>query len=94
MEVNPVNKTTHVFTNCNNVVAYKQFNPAYVTHFQKTIPVFKSISQLEQYLLENENTFVISREKYWFELEEINLDKVASAKDTFESPTTIIAREY
>ena len=82
-----------LFASNEHIIAYKQFNPAFVTHFEQNIEVMETEQELEQYLENNSSVYIISREKYHEEIQQFNLEEVARAKDTFETPITLVLKQ-
>ncbi|MEO8475355.1 MAG: glycosyltransferase family 39 protein [Chryseolinea sp.] len=72
------------------IVAYKQFNPAFVFNLGKVIPVFDSIDALQEHIA-GRKCLVITRSKYLSEIEGVkDLQIVFQGKDLFEKNETSI----
>jgi 4-amino-4-deoxy-L-arabinose transferase-like glycosyltransferase len=73
------------------VIAYKQFNSAFVFEMQQIIPYYKEANQIEALIREQSSGYIISRKRYQEELEQIEgVTFVDEARDTFENPTSLL----
>ncbi|MCS4436650.1 ArnT family glycosyltransferase [Aquiflexum gelatinilyticum] len=89
---NPVNKSQQIWKDYDTVVAYKQFNPAFVWSRQKAIPVFHDLASLKNGLKEKDSkVLIISRSVYKDELLQLEQSAVIlEHQDLFESSRTIL----
>jgi hypothetical protein len=89
---NPVQKSINTWKQYDRVVAYKQFNPAFVWSMGRTIPVYHDLITLQD-ALNNKNgkVLILSRAKYAEELLQLKTTTlVFEQQDLFESSKTIL----
>lgn len=88
---NPVSQTlNHIHPN-QKVIAYKQFNPAYVFYLEQAVEVFQTPEELQKALLGPESVIILSRTEYLPELTPVvPLKELARRRDLFETPTTVV----
>lgn len=89
---NPIQKSSTTWKHYDRVVAYKQFNPAFVWSMRNTIPVYHDLASLQK-ALENEKykVLILSRSKYKDDLLQLEKTKVIfEQQDLFESSKTIL----
>lgn len=89
---NPVQKSSTIWKKYDKVVAYKQFNPAFVWSLGRNIPVYHDLNALQNELSGKENrVLILSRAKYADELLQLKqTTKVFEQQDLFESSKTIL----
>ncbi|NBW37272.1 MAG: glycosyltransferase family 39 protein [Cytophagia bacterium] len=89
---NPIQKSRDTWKQYDRVVAYKQFNPAFVWSMGKTIPVYHDLTSLQN-ALSNEKTkvLILSRARYAEELLQLKKTTlVFEQQDLFETSKTIL----
>lgn len=89
---NPVQKSSNTWKQYDMVVAYKQFNPAFVWSMGRIIPIYHDIASLQR-ALENEETkvLILSRSKYADELLQLTQATIVfEQQDLFESSKTVL----
>lgn len=80
-------------TEDNRIIAYQQFNSAFVFSLQKIIPRFATPTEIESEMAKHNSGYVISRKSRLAELLEIEgLEYHGEFQDLFENPTTLIMR--
>ncbi|MCH6236019.1 ArnT family glycosyltransferase [Cognataquiflexum rubidum] len=89
---NPVEKSQHIWKRYDTVVAYKQFNPAFVWSLQKVIPVYHDLTSLKNVLINKESkVLILSRTEYKEELLQLDQANVmVEHQDLFESSSTLL----
>ena len=88
---NPVSQTLAHIHPDQRVIAYKQFNPAYVFYLDKSVEVFQTPEELRNALRGPESVIVLSRTEYLPELTPVvPLREIARRRDLFETPTTVV----
>lgn len=86
---NPLSKTIDEVRKCENVVAYKTFQPSFTYYLPKRVPVFERADSLKAYL-QNNKALVLSRQALMPEIDSLGLEKVAAHHDIFETHTTVL----
>lgn len=91
---NPVNQLLpQMNTEETHVIAYQQFNAAFVFALQKTIPRFGNLKDIQAEMLKHERGYVITRTSELDALMSIEgLVYLGEARDLFEKPTTLVLR--
>jgi 4-amino-4-deoxy-L-arabinose transferase-like glycosyltransferase len=90
-KVNPIAKLLPGLDPEKPFVAYTLYNPAFSFYLKKPIPTFKSAEELNAYILQTGEGYILSRkslENEFMNLE--NIYKIGEAKDIFEIPTTVV----
>lgn len=87
---NPVSNTLSLVQNAKAVFSYKTFNPAYRFYLQNNIQRTDDVQLLQQWIKANPASVIITRAEFVDSLKNIPLQIVASQKDIFELPTTVI----
>lgn len=88
--VNPVASSEGLLEGRNPVYAYRNFNPAFRFYTENNIRIFENIEELRDSVLLHPNAIVIGRTEDSTQLKRLPLEKEASYRDLFESPTTLI----
>jgi 4-amino-4-deoxy-L-arabinose transferase-like glycosyltransferase len=70
------------------VIAYRTFNSAFVFHYKRSIPVFNSPDELQNFINDHPDVLIISQSKYLEELADYN--HIYQKKDLFERTETVI----
>jgi hypothetical protein len=86
---NPMSKTIDTVRKYKNVIAYDLFQPSYTFYLPQRVKVFTDVEAITSYLQNNEAVILV-REANAGQLERLNLKKLASHHDLFESSTTVI----
>ncbi|MGF1635696.1 MAG: ArnT family glycosyltransferase [Cyclobacteriaceae bacterium] len=91
---NPVHNSSHIWKEYDEIVAYKQFNPAFVWSAGKAIPVYDDLLSLEKALKDGKvNTIIISRSKFKDELIQLKkIEIIYEKNDLFEGSKTILLK--
>jgi len=80
----PVQKQKEFVQSHKNIVAYKNFDPAFAFYAQNPIPVFLNEEELENYLKKNNDVLVLCRERNLSFMDSIpNLRRVSIDHDLF-----------
>jgi 4-amino-4-deoxy-L-arabinose transferase-like glycosyltransferase len=90
-QVNPIAKLLPDLDTEKPFAAYVLYNPAFSFYLKKPIPTFNSAEELNAYILQTREGYIISRkglENEFMHLE--NISKIGEAKDIFEIPTTVV----
>ncbi len=90
-QVNPIAKLLPSLDMGKPFAAYSLYNPAFSFYLKKPIPTFRSTEELNEYILQTGEGYIISRkvlEDKFMHLD--NLYRIGEAKDIFEIPTTVI----
>lgn len=74
------------------VAYYRRFNPAFAFYIGKTIQPLETKQQVEEFLKNNPKGYVLTREEYLKELEDLNIKVVAKKKDLFENPVSVLIK--
>ncbi|PMD97360.1 phospholipid carrier-dependent glycosyltransferase [Siphonobacter sp. BAB-5405] len=91
---NPVNQTISSINPEEKVIAYKQFNPAYVFYLNRSVDVVNTPEALAEVLRAEGSVVVISRTEFLPELSTFSqLKELTRKRDLFETPTTILFRK-
>ncbi|MDQ1089411.1 glycosyltransferase family 39 protein [Siphonobacter sp. SORGH_AS_1065] len=91
---NPVSQTIQLIGPEQKVIAYKQFNPAYVFYLNRPVEVMQTPEALQNALQVHPSVMVISRTEFLSELDEFEqLQEVIRKRDLFETPTTILLKK-
>jgi len=73
------------------VISYARLNPAFVFELKRIIPRYAELDALKAVIQDEPRGYIISREKYRQELEQIDgVVFVDKARDTFENPTSLL----
>ena len=89
--VNPIAKLLPELDAGKPFAAYTLYNPAFSFYLKKPVPTFRSADELNQYILQKGEGYILSRkslENEFLQLE--NIYKIGEAKDIFEIPTTVV----
>lgn len=90
-QVNPIAKLLPSLDMGKSFAAYHLYNPAFSFYLKKPVPTFKSTEELNTYILQTGEGYILSRkslENEFMHLE--NIYKIGEAKDIFEIPTTVV----
>lgn len=89
---NPIQKSVSIWKNYERVVAYKQFNPAFVWSLGNSIPVYHDLPTLQKALgAEKSKVLILSRSKFKDDLLQLEQTTVLFEKqDLFESSKTLL----
>ncbi|HEY9044837.1 MAG TPA: glycosyltransferase family 39 protein [Ohtaekwangia sp.] len=73
------------------VVAYRDFNPAYIFSFQKPVKKFENTEELASFADSHEHFYIVTQERYLPELYALSqFNIVYQGKDLFERPVTVV----
>jgi 4-amino-4-deoxy-L-arabinose transferase-like glycosyltransferase len=86
---NPMSKTIDTVRKYKNVIAFDLFQPSFTFYLPERVKVFTNVDSIGSYLQTND-AVVLVREANAGQLEKLNLKKLASRHDLFESSTTVI----
>ena len=90
-QLNPVARLLPHLDLDSPIAAYKIYNPAFSFYIRKPIPTFNTSSELEKYVKETGQGYILTRKVLAGEIEGIkHLKIMGEAKDIFEIPTTVI----
>jgi len=90
-QANPIAKLLPDLDTEKPFAAYEIYNPAFSFYLKKPIPVFKSVEELNEYITQTGNGYILSRKDLEDKFGHIeNIYKIGEAKDIFEIPTTVI----
>ena len=90
-QVNPIAKLLPELDTGKPFAAYTLYNPAFSFYLKKPVPTFRSVEELNEYIMQTGEGYILSRkslENEFLHLENIN--KIGEAKDIFEIPTTVV----
>lgn len=74
------------------VAYYKRFNPAFAFYVGKIIQPLETRQQVQEFLSNNPEGYILTREEYLKELEGLNIKVVAKKKDLFENPVSVLIK--
>ena len=73
------------------LVAYRDFNPAYVFSFQKPVKKFETTEELASFADAHDRFYLVTQERYLPELHKLhNFRIIYQGKDLFERPVTVV----
>ncbi len=88
---NPVARTRDLIDPNAKLVAYQRLNAAFVFEYERVIPRYNELTDIQREIDSNNEGFIISRTDWKEELLTIpGLKVIAEVKDIFENPTTLI----
>ena len=88
---NPVAKLLPSMDTEKPIAAYKIYNSAFSFYIKKPIPTFQTPEELDQYIRETEEGYILTRKVFNDEINQVeNIEIIGEAKDIFEIPTTVI----
>ncbi|MEN0046831.1 MAG: glycosyltransferase family 39 protein [Bacteroidota bacterium] len=93
-EQNPVEQSLHLLDNQEQLIVYKNFNPAYLFNLERTIPRVRVPLGLQQQLKVHPNTTILTQERYLKELRffPYPLDTIFMQQDLFEQQRSVLLR--
>ena len=91
---NPVEQSLSLVEQEAQLIAYKNFNPAYLFNLERTIPRAKVPLVLQQQLRVYPNTIILTQERYLKELRffPYPLDTIFIQQDLFEQQRSVLLR--
>jgi 4-amino-4-deoxy-L-arabinose transferase-like glycosyltransferase len=87
---NPVEQSLSVLEDKEEIVTYKQFNPAYLFNLERTFQNFDSPRQLRQYLQAHPDTYVLTQTRYLKDFRKSEFVLMFEQKDLFEKQTSVV----
>ncbi len=89
---NPVQKGLPVLTESIPVVAYRDFNPAFVFALQSRIPVLVSTDDSNMFAKKTKAFYILTQTRHLKDLEQLPTTILFQGKDLFENRTTVILK--
>jgi 4-amino-4-deoxy-L-arabinose transferase-like glycosyltransferase len=90
-EQNPVTQSLPFLKKQNlPIVAYRNFNPAFVFAIGKTLPMMKSPEELATFIQVHDSCYIITQKQFLPELHDSGAQKIIECRDLFEKPVTVV----
>jgi 4-amino-4-deoxy-L-arabinose transferase-like glycosyltransferase len=90
---NPVIKTFDQVKQEPNRIAFHRLNAGFVHALDTEIPILYEVSEVEQYLREQNTALVFTRPEYYPLIEHLKLEEIAREPDLFDGTTTLILKK-
>ncbi len=89
---NPVTQTKALLPVDETIYAYKIYNPAYNFYLNKPVKQWETISDFKDSLPIGKTAYIISRQEFAKDFEGLPVKIIATKKDIFENPTTVLLK--
>lgn len=91
-KTNPVQRSFNLLANKQEIITYKQFNPAYLFNLERTFENIDDPDALRDYLKAHPETYILTQTRYLRDFREEEFERIFEQKDLFEMQTSVVLR--